>query len=41
MKFMKWMELENIMSEEIQSQKNTHGIHSWVDISPKAQNMNI
>jgi len=27
MKFLgKWMELENILSEIIQSQKNTHGI---------------
>ena len=40
----KWMELENILSEVIQSQKNTHGmylmtstIHCQVDISPKAQ----
>jgi hypothetical protein len=32
MKFLgKWMELENInVSEVIQSQKNTHGIHSLI-----------
>jgi hypothetical protein len=36
----KWMELENIiLSEVIQSQKNTNGIHPLiVDISPEAQN---
>ena len=29
MKFLgKWMDLENILSEVTQSQKNTHGIHS-------------
>jgi hypothetical protein len=29
MKFLgKWMELEHILSEVIQSQMNTHGIHS-------------
>jgi hypothetical protein len=26
----KWMELENIMSEVTQSQKNTHGLHSFI-----------
>jgi hypothetical protein len=27
----KWMELENIILSEItQSQKNTHGIYSWI-----------
>ena len=26
----KWMELENILSEVTQSQKNTHGIHSLI-----------
>ena len=31
MKFLgKWMELENILSELIQSQKNTHGMRSLV-----------
>jgi hypothetical protein len=31
MKFLgKWMELENILSEGTQSQKNTHGMHSLV-----------
>jgi hypothetical protein len=31
MKFLgKWMELENILSEVTQSQKNTHGIHSLI-----------
>jgi hypothetical protein len=32
MKFLvKWMELENIILCEItQSQKNTHGVHSWI-----------
>jgi hypothetical protein len=26
----KWMELENILSEVTQSQKNTHGMHSLI-----------
>ena len=26
----KWMEVENILSEVIQSQKNTHGMHSLI-----------
>ena len=26
----KWMELENILSEVIQSQKNTHGMYSLI-----------
>jgi hypothetical protein len=26
----KWMELENIMSEVTQSQKNTHEVHSFI-----------
>ena len=31
MKFLsKWMKLENILSEVIQSQKNTHGMHSLI-----------
>jgi hypothetical protein len=33
MKFIgKWMEIENILSEVTQSQKNTHGMHSdkWI-----------
>ena len=31
MKFLsKWMELENILSEVIQSQKNTHDMHSLI-----------
>jgi hypothetical protein len=31
MKFLgKWMELENILSEVTQSQKNTHGMHSLI-----------
>ena len=31
MKFLgKWMELENILSKETQSQKNAHGIHSLI-----------
>ena len=31
MKFLgKWMELENILSEATQSQKNAHGIHSLI-----------
>jgi hypothetical protein len=31
MKFLiKWMELENILSEVIQSQKSTHGLHSMI-----------
>ena len=31
MKFLgKWIELENILSEETQSQKNTHGMHSLI-----------
>jgi hypothetical protein len=38
MKFLgKWLELENIiLSEVIQSQKNTHGVHSL--LRPKAPN---
>jgi hypothetical protein len=33
MKFLgKWMELENILSEVIQSQKNTHTMHSLVSV---------
>jgi hypothetical protein len=44
MKFLsKWMELENIenrkLSEVFQSQKNTHGMHSLINGSPKAQNI--
>jgi hypothetical protein len=36
MKFLgKWMEVENILSEVTQSQKNTHGMH---DISPEIRN---
>jgi hypothetical protein len=32
MKFLvKWIEVENILSEVIQSQKNTHGIHSLIN----------
>ena len=40
MKFLgKWMELENILSEVTQSQKNTHGMNSLISrISPTAQN---
>ena len=35
----KWMELENILSEVTQTQKNIHGMYSLiVDISPKSQN---
>ena len=31
MKFLgRWMELENILSEVSQSQKNTHGMHSLI-----------
>jgi hypothetical protein len=30
----KWMELENILSEVTQSQKNTHGIHSFILNNP-------
>ena len=31
MKFLgKWMEVENILSEVNQSQKNTHGMHSLI-----------
>ena len=31
MKFLgKWIELENILSEVTQSQKNTHGMHSLI-----------
>ena len=31
MKFLdKWMDLENILSEVTQSQKNTHGMHSLI-----------
>ena len=31
MKFLdKWMELENILSEVTQSQKNTHGMYSLI-----------
>jgi len=31
MKFVgKWLELENILSEVTQSQKNTHGLHSLI-----------
>jgi hypothetical protein len=31
MKFLgKWMELENMLSEVTQSQKNTHGMHSLI-----------
>jgi hypothetical protein len=33
------MELENILSEVTQTQKNIHGMYSLiVDISPKSQN---
>ena len=28
--FSKWMELENILREVSQSQKNTHGMHSLI-----------
>ena len=32
MKFVgKWMEVENILSEVIQTQKNTHGMHSLIN----------
>jgi len=27
----KWMELENILSEVTQSQKNTHGMYALID----------
>ena len=39
MKFLdKWMDLEDIiLSEETQSQKNTHDMHSLI-LSPEAQN---
>jgi hypothetical protein len=31
MKFLgKWIELENMLSEATQSQKNTHGMHSLI-----------
>jgi hypothetical protein len=31
MKFLdKWLEIENILSEVIQSQKNTHGMHPLI-----------
>ena len=34
-----WVELENILSEVTQTQKNIHGMYSLiVDISPKSQN---
>jgi hypothetical protein len=33
----KWMELENILSEATQTQKDMHGEYSQVDISHKVQ----
>jgi hypothetical protein len=42
MKFLgKWMELENILSEVTQSQKNTHGIHSLISKYILAQKLEI
>ena len=35
----KLLELENILSEVTQSQKNTHGTDEWVLISPEALNI--
>jgi hypothetical protein len=38
MKFLdKWMDLEDIILSEAQSQKNTHNLHSLISGSPEAQ----
>ena len=37
----KWLELENILREVNQSQKNTHGMHGGMDIREKVWNTHV
>jgi hypothetical protein len=42
MKFLgKWMELENILSEVTQLQKNTHGVNSLISVYQPKKAVNI